>query len=80
MRTTLTIDDDVMRLLEQEARQSGLPFKQVVNRRLRMGFAKREQPVRRSFKVKARPLRLPPGLSYDNVANLIEALEGPDHR
>lgn len=80
MRTTLTIDDDALRLPEQEARQSGLPIKQVVNRRLRMGFAKREQPVRRPFKVKARPLRLPPGLSYDNVADLIEALEGPDHR
>ena len=80
MRTTLTIDDDVMRLLEQEARQSGLPFKQVVNRRLRMGYAKREPASRRPFKVKARPLGLPPGLSYDNVASLIEALEGPDHR
>lgn len=80
MRTTLTIDDDVMRLLELEARQTGQPFKQVVNRRLRLGFAKREASPRRPFKVEARPLGLPPGLGYDNVAALIEALEGPDHR
>jgi len=26
------------------------------------------------------PLRLPPGLSYDDVEELIEALEGPEHK
>jgi hypothetical protein len=80
VRTTLTIDDDVMRLLEQEARQSGLPFKQVVNRRLRLGYTKRDAGPRRHFEVKARPMGLPAGAGYDNVGALIEALEGPEHK
>lgn len=79
MRTTLTLDDDVMNLLEQEARRSGMPFKQVVNRRIRLGYAASNQ-TRKPFKIKARTLGLPPGMSYDNVAELIEAVEGADHK
>lgn len=80
MRTTLTIDDDVMNLLEQEARRTGIPLKQVVNRRLRLGYAKQEPQTRRPFTVRAKPLGLPPGTSYDNVADLIEAVEGLEHK
>ena len=39
-----------------------------------------KQPVRKKFVIKPLPMGLPPGLSYDNVEELIEALEGPLHR
>lgn len=68
-----------MTLLEDEARRTGLPFKQVVNRRIRLGYAVSTQS-RKPFKVKARLLGLPPGLSYDNVADLLQAVEGNDHK
>jgi hypothetical protein len=80
VRTTLTLDDDVMNLLEQEARQTGASFKQVVNRRIRLGFAAPVGQTRKPFKINARPLGLPPGLNYDNVAELIEAIEGAEHK
>jgi hypothetical protein len=32
------------------------------------------------FVVNARPMALPPGLSYDNIEELLEALEGPYHK
>ena len=38
MRTTLTLDDDVFAALEQEARRTHKPFKQVVNEALRRGL------------------------------------------
>jgi Ribbon-helix-helix protein, copG family len=38
MRTTLTLDDDVAARLRQLARQTGRPFKQVVNDALRAGL------------------------------------------
>lgn len=41
MRTTLTLDDDVVALLKQRARQTGRPFKQVVNDALRSGLLPR---------------------------------------
>jgi hypothetical protein len=80
MRTTLTLDDDVARLLEKEGRRSGASFKETVNYFLRLGLMATKRPVRKPFKVVPRKLGLPRGLSYDNVAELLEALEGPAHR
>ncbi len=76
MRTTLTLDDDVAALLNKEVRKTGEPFKQVVNRYLRLGLTTK-QPVRKPFKVKPFNLGLPP---FTKVEELLEWLEGPDHR
>ena len=78
MRTTLTIDDDVAALLKQESRKSGEPFKQVVNRVLRLGFVAAKQPPQKPFKVKPINLGLP--RDFDKVEELLEYLEGPGHR
>ena len=76
MRTTLTLDDDVAALLNKEVRKSGEPFKQVVNRYLRLGLTTK-QPARKPFKVTPINLGLP---HYEKVEDMLEYLEGPDHR
>lgn len=38
------------------------------------------KPSRKRFVVHPRPLGLPAGLSYDNVEELLEALEGTAHK
>jgi hypothetical protein len=82
MRTTLTLDDDVAAKLRAESRRTGRPFRDVVNETLRRGLASRRVTSRRrSFKVEARDLgELKPGLSLDNVADLIEQVEGSTFR
>ncbi len=81
MRTTLTIDDDVAAKLRAEARRSGEPFKQTVNRVLRTGLHVRSVAVSAPpFKVRPRPLGLRPGFSYDKVGELIEQAEAPFYR
>jgi len=80
VRTTLTLEDDVANLLQKEVRRSGSSLKETVNRCLRLGLTAGKQPARKKFVVKPLPLGLPPGLSYDKVEDLIEALEGPYHR
>lgn len=80
MRTTLSLDDDVARLLDKETRRSGSSFKEVVNRFLRLGFMAAKRPARKPFVVAPRKLGLPPGLTYDNVEQLLDAVEGPAHR
>ncbi|MGA7400154.1 MAG: hypothetical protein WCC99_06000 [Candidatus Sulfotelmatobacter sp.] len=77
MRTTLTLDDDVASLLNKEVRKSGQPFKQVVNRFLRLGLTQARQPARKPFVVKPMKLGLP---HFEKVEELLEYLEGPDHR
>jgi len=82
MRTTLTLDDDVAAKLKAETRRSGRSFKETVNETLRRGFSIRPRaPQRSPFKVVARDLgRLRPGLSLNNVADVIEQTEGSRHR
>ena len=82
MRTTLTLDDDVATRLKAEARRSGRPFKQIVNECLRHGLLSSRRPARRApFKIVARELgALRPGLSIDNIGELLEIVEGPLQR
>jgi hypothetical protein len=76
VRTTLTLDDDVAAKLKAESRRAGRPFREIVNETLRRGLASRRVAAQRqAFKITARDLGdLRPGLSLDNVAELIEHL------
>jgi hypothetical protein len=81
VRTTLSIDDDIASLLDQEMRRSGDSFKATVNRLLRQGLtASRQPPVRQPFVITPLPMSLPAGMSYDNIEELIESLDGPGHK
>ena len=62
-------------LLDEAVRASGSSFKQAVNYYLLLGLLaeKKKKPI--PFVVKALPLGLPQGLSYDNVGELLDSLE-----
>ena len=81
MRTTLTLDDDVRAHLEQEMRRSGQSFKETVNEVIRLGLTVKQRPQTvKPFKVRAKPMGLRPGLSYDNIEELLDLAEGPYHK
>jgi hypothetical protein len=82
MRTTLTLDEDVAAKLRAESRRAGRPFREIVNETLRRGLvSRRVARQRQSFKITARDLGdLKPGLSLDNVAELVEHVEGSLYR
>jgi hypothetical protein len=81
VRTTLTLDDELAAKLRAEAQRSGTPFKQIVNRVLRLGLkAQTEAKALPPFKVKNRDLGLRPGFDFDNIEELLEKIEGPFHR
>jgi hypothetical protein len=82
MRTTLTLDDDVAAKLKAEARRAGRPFREIVNETLRRGLASRRATAQaREFRIAARDLgELRPGLCLDDVAGLVEQVEGALHR
>ena len=80
MRTTLSLDDDVASLLQKEIRRSGSSFKEAVNQYIRLGITASKQKTGKPFVVKPLDLGLPPGLSYDNVEELLEVMEGPGHK
>jgi len=82
MRTTLTINDDILDQLKIEAaKEKGKPFKEVVNETLLLGLrARREVEKRPRFKVRAKNMGTFPGLNYDNIEELLDQIEGPDRK
>jgi Arc/MetJ family transcription regulator len=82
VRTTLTLDEDVAAKLKAEARRTGKTFKETVNAALRRSLSSsRRRSAEAPFQVEARDLgRVRPGLSFDSVSDLVEQLEGPQHR
>ncbi len=81
VRTTLTLDDDVSARLRLEIRRTGKSLQQVVNECLRLGF-ERMQSAESAQEFKVRPFQAgpPPGMTFDNVEELIGYLEGPSRR
>jgi hypothetical protein len=78
VRTTLTIDDDLAVLIEQEQRRSGASFKGTVNSLLLRGLVNTEEKtVSKPFVVT--PFALGIG-NCDKISELLEELEGPYHR
>lgn len=81
MRTTLSIEDDVAALLEQEVRRSGESLKGTVNRLLRLGLMVADRPTtRKQFVVRARKITLPAGVNTDKTEEILNALEGMLHK
>jgi hypothetical protein len=79
MRTTVTLDEDVAAKVRAEMRNTGLSFKQAINQLIRRAF-EQKRPARKRFRVKAKNLGLKPGYELDNIGELLEQVEGPDHR
>lgn len=84
MRTTLTLDDDVVKTIREEMNSGdGKTFKEAVNELIRLGRYFKQDKVdkkRKPFKVKAKNLGVYDHLNYDNIAELLEKLEGPFHK
>jgi hypothetical protein len=81
MRTTLTLDDDVIAKINKEMRRSGKSFKETVNEFLRIGLSvRRDLLSSEPFKVRSFQMGLRPGLNGDKVSDLLEEAEGPLYR
>jgi len=74
MRTTVTLDEDVVAKLQQAARERGVSFKGALNDAVRAGLAA-GAPTTRSFQVQAQPLGIRPGVDIDKALSLAGEIE-----
>ncbi|HEU0103163.1 MAG TPA: CopG family transcriptional regulator [Mycobacteriales bacterium] len=77
MRTTITLADDVALAVEEVRRRAGRGISEVVNDLLRRGLA--QGPPRPEFRQQSSDMGSP-RLSLDDVAGLLDSLEGDDRR
>ena len=74
MRTTLTLDDDLAAELHRRARETGRPFKDVVNEALRAGLTTGPAP-RAEISHSTVSLELRPGFDLTHARRLATDLE-----
>ncbi len=76
MRTTLTLEPDVARLIEDAAHRQRRPIKQIVNDALRRGLAPEgSQVVRKPFRVHAHRTSLRAGVDSASLNRLVDDLD-----
>lgn len=76
MRTTLTLDPDVARLIEAEVHRARKPIKQVVNDALRRGLSGGPPSGRRKpYRVQPHVASLLPGIDRTRLNALADELE-----
>jgi len=81
MRTTLSIDDDVLERARAVSAKLSTPFKTIVNEALRAGLDHVERPARqRRYKTKPHKMGLKHGRNIDNIQELLAQIEGEDSR
>ncbi|VAZ80198.1 Antitoxin VapB25 [Mycobacterium persicum] len=68
MRTTVTLDPDVVAALQHAARERGLSFKAVLNDAVRRGLS--GAPTRRAYHTPSRDLGLRAGVDIDKALAL----------
>jgi Bacterial antitoxin of type II TA system, VapB len=77
MRTTLTLDDDVLKAAKRLAREQDRPLKDVINEALRHGLARADarRPPAYTFRLKTVDGRLLPGVDLTDRDKLFELME-----
>lgn len=77
MRTTLTLDDDVLKAVRRRAREQDRPLKDIINEALRHGLAMSEAHATPGYKFHLKTVegRLLPGVDLTDRDKLFELLE-----
>lgn len=74
MRTTVTLDPDVVEQLKAVARHRNLSFKAALNNAVRAGLAA-ERGETRKYKVPSQPMHMRPGVDLTHALGLAGSLE-----
>ena len=81
MRTTVTLDPDVIRLLKNESHKRGESFKVALNDAVRKAFQAPPATTgkRKPYVVKAYDMGLMPGIDYSQANKLMEDMDIDAH-
>jgi hypothetical protein len=72
MRTTLTLDDDLMQSLKDEANRRRVSFRDVVNDAIRRGLGRAPRPTKRKVRLRTWDATIRPGIDPDGFNRLAD--------
>ena len=81
MRTTISLNDDVLEKARKVASELGVPFRQVINEALRAGLREVEKPaVVKPYATIPHDMGLKKGFCLDNIQEVLAQAEGESFR
>jgi hypothetical protein len=81
MRTTVTLDSDVVRSLKDEAHRLNKPFKVVINEVIRRGLAPAKRVAQKPYKLVPHKCKLAPDVDPRRSLNqLVDELEAAEFK
>jgi hypothetical protein len=81
IRTTVTLDEDVVARVKRESQSRGASFRNTLNDLLRAALLGIDnKPRRRVLAIQPTHMGHKPGLNYDNIESLLEYGEGDRHQ
>ena len=81
MRTTLTLDEDVMvGIRSLQKKRPNDSFKRIVNDVIKKGLAAEGEVIKVPFKIRTGKAVPRPGLNFDNIQALLSQVEGDDRK
>jgi hypothetical protein len=75
VRTTVTLDPDVEKMLRNSIRERGVSFKHALNEAIRAGLTNRRQPRTARFVQKSYHLGPAPDFRWDKALAMADAME-----
>jgi len=75
MRTTVTLDPDVEKMLQNAIRERGVSFKQALNEAIRAGLTRGRQPQTVRFVQKCYHFGPAPDFRWDKALAMADAIE-----
>lgn len=80
IRTTVTLEDDVVARVKGESQSRGASFRDTLNDLLRVALLDAaNKPRRRTIRIEPAHMGYKPGLNYDSIESLLEYGEGDAH-
>jgi hypothetical protein len=79
MRTTVTLEDDLDRILRRRAQELGKPLKEVINMTLRKGLSPELPATKPRVIVRPHDFGEAPGLDFDRLNQFADKLEAEEH-
>jgi pheromone shutdown protein TraB len=74
VRTTVTLDDDLVQALKRRAHERDVPFKEVLNEAVRVGLQSR-RPAAKRYRMKPQKLGVRPGVDITKALTIAAELE-----
>lgn len=83
IRTTVTLDEDVLNRVKDESKATGHSFRETLNELVRDALAHRHDRRGRKRELRIHAIDMgprPEGVNYDCAEALLEYLDGPGHK